>query len=274
MNWTRDLLKHNAKSVLKKSFFNAAGVCACYFTVNLIYSLLAWAGASFVNIDFLLANDQFEVSELVDEISRIFGRAYMLPFDINTLSSRNLWLIGSVVSIISIAIIVFILNPLEIGTYSFFIKNRENNEPVSTMFDSFCDGCYLRNVGAQLLRSIYTFLWSLVFVIPGIVKSYEYSMVPYLLAQNKGMSVSRAFDLSKFMTAGEKGRMFILDLSFIGWLMLLSFVSGIIAIPMIYYILYALLFMPYYFSVKTELYTALKEKVISCGFAGMNDFVL
>ena len=64
---------------------------------------------------------------------------------------------------------------------------------------------------------LYTFLWSLLLLIPGIVKAYEYRMVPYLLADYPELSTEEAFRISREMMNGEKMNTFILDLSFIGW---------------------------------------------------------
>ena len=60
-----------------------------------------------------------------------------------------------------------------------------------------------------------TFLWSLLLIIPGIVKSYEYRMIPYLLADHPEMSKDEAFAASKAMIDGNKWDAFVLDFSFI-----------------------------------------------------------
>jgi uncharacterized membrane protein len=71
------------------------------------------------------------------------------------------------------------------------------------------------------------FAWSLLFVIPGIVASYRYAMVPYLMADHPEMSVAQAFDRSKAMMKGHKGELFLLHLSFIGWLLLSAITLGL-----------------------------------------------
>lgn len=78
-----------------------------------------------------------------------------------------------------------------------------------------------------LLVGVYTFLWSLLFVIPGIVKSYSYSMATYILAENKGKSARECIDESKAMTNGHKMDLFVLSLSFIGWMLLCVITFGI-----------------------------------------------
>jgi uncharacterized membrane protein len=80
------------------------------------------------------------------------------------------------------------------------------------------------------LVGLFTFLWSLLFVIPGIVKTYAYSMSLYILAENKGKPALECINESKAMTNGHKMDLFVLNLSFIGWAMLVGLTFGIAAI--------------------------------------------
>lgn len=77
------------------------------------------------------------------------------------------------------------------------------------------------------LVGFFTFLWSLLFVIPGIIKSYSYSMSMYVLAENKGKAALECISESKRMTSGHKMDLFVLDLSFIGWALLGMITFGI-----------------------------------------------
>ncbi|MBR5136583.1 MAG: DUF975 family protein [Clostridia bacterium] len=80
------------------------------------------------------------------------------------------------------------------------------------------------------LVELKVFLWSLLFVIPGIVKTFSYSMAMYVLAENKGMSARKCIEESKKMTKGHKMELFVLALSFIGWGLLVVVTFGIAAI--------------------------------------------
>ena len=80
------------------------------------------------------------------------------------------------------------------------------------------------------LVGMYTFLWSLLFVIPGIVKGVSYSMATYVLAENKGKAASECIAESKKMTEGHKMDLFVLSLSFFGWILLCCVTFGIAAI--------------------------------------------
>lgn len=73
----------------------------------------------------------------------------------------------------------------------------------------------------NLLMSIYLFFWSMLFFIPGIVKTYSYAMTPYILLEHPELSANDAITRSRFMMDGNKWRLFCLELSFIGWELLL-----------------------------------------------------
>lgn len=77
---------------------------------------------------------------------------------------------------------------------------------------------------------LYIFLWSLLFIIPGIVKAYQYRMVPYILADRPELDQKEVFALSKQMMDGEKWNAFVLDLSFLGWHILGIITAGILEI--------------------------------------------
>ena len=74
---------------------------------------------------------------------------------------------------------------------------------------------------------LFTFLWSLLFYIPGIIKALSYSMSLYILAENKGKPALECINESKAMTEGHKAELFVLGLSFYGWLLLCGITFGI-----------------------------------------------
>ena len=103
----------------------------------------------------------------------------------------------------------------------------------------------------MFLMDLKTLLWLFLFIVPGIIKAYEYSMIPYLLAENPNLSADEAFSLSKQMTTGQKADLFVLDLSFIGWIILGLICCGI-----------GILFvLPYPEATRAEVYLNLKESV-------------
>ncbi len=84
-----------------------------------------------------------------------------------------------------------------------------------------------RNLGGMLWMQLFIWLWSLLFIIPGIVKYYAYSMAPYLLADTN-VSATDAIRISMKMTKGYKADIFVLQLSFIGWILLTVLTCGLL----------------------------------------------
>lgn len=101
----------------------------------------------------------------------------------------------------------------------------------------------------MLLSGVYTFLWSLLLVIPGIVKALAYSQVYFILAENPGLSAKEVLRRSEAMMIGHKAEYFMLNLSFIGWMILGPFTFGILYLWVI----------PYYEATMANYYRDLKN---------------
>ena len=86
---------------------------------------------------------------------------------------------------------------------------------------------YMRSLSVGALTYLYTFLWSLLFVIPGIVKAYSYAMTYFIAKENPDLTAEQAILASMKMMSGNKMKLFLLDLSFIGWIILSIFTFGI-----------------------------------------------
>lgn len=134
-----------------------------------------------------------------------------------------------VVLIIAIPMSVFLINPLEVGIKRFFVQNLKVDTNLREICYAF-DHDYLNCVKTLFFRDLFIFLWSLLFVIPGIIKAYEYRMVPYILGDNPNISREEAFALSNMMMQGNKWKAFVLDLSFLGWYILNGMTLGILGI--------------------------------------------
>ena len=98
-------------------------------------------------------------------------------------------------------------------------------DEVSVLFSRF--DIFLKTVGLELFMTLFTFLWGLLFVIPGIVATYRYRLAHYLMAENPELGIRQAVNMSKELMKGHKWRLFCLDLSFIGWGILASLTCGI-----------------------------------------------
>lgn len=154
--------------------------------------------------------------------------------------------------LIMLAIQIFVCNPIEIGGCSFFVENSDADAQPGpgSLFYAFQSGSYGNIVKTLFLRNLYTALWTLLLIVPGIVKAYEYRMIPYLLAENPDMDRHEAFRLSKEMMNGQKWNAFVLDLSFLGWDILSSFTFGLVGIFWTN---------PYRYAANAELYLTLKS---------------
>lgn len=138
-------------------------------------------------------------------------------------------LVMLVVVAVLLAMDAFLMNPLEVGGRNFFVSNLNRKADVKEVATAF-DHNYLSGVKTMFLRDLFTFLWSLLFIVPGIVKSYEYRMIPYLIAENPEMDHKTAFAESKRLMTGQKWSTFVLDLSFIGWHLLSIMTIGILGL--------------------------------------------
>lgn len=131
--------------------------------------------------------------------------------------------------VIAIPLYVFFLNPLEVGLKRFFVQNLRDRANVKEICYAF-DRNYMNCVKVLFFRDLYIFLWALLFLIPGIIKAYEFRMVPYILGENPDITKEQAFALSGEMMLGNKGKAFLLDLSFLGWYILSGLTLGLLGI--------------------------------------------
>lgn len=127
---------------------------------------------------------------------------------------------------------LFVVAPLGMGfalAFLLFVRGEAEEENLVTKpFSVF--NHYGRWLGASLLVLVFTFLWSLLFIIPGIVKAYSYAMTTYIVHDNPEMHVRECIRQSQRMMKGYKMKLFLLDLSFIGWILLgiISFGIGLL----------------------------------------------
>lgn len=127
------------------------------------------------------------------------------------------------------AIQILIYNPLRVGITRFFLRNLHQPANVAEVGRGF-DRNFSENFKTLFFMDLYIFAWSLLLVIPGIIKFYEYRMIPYLLADDPTMTRERAFAESRQMMDGNKWQTFVLDLSFIPWHLLAGLTLGILDI--------------------------------------------
>ncbi len=125
---------------------------------------------------------------------------------------------------------IVLLGPLTVGYVTVTLMLARGEKPrLEAMFEGIGTH-FVDRMLALLLTSIYTFLWSLLFIIPGIIKAYSYSMVPYILRDHPEMTATEAINRSREIMNGRKWNLFCLQFSFIGWILLCGLTFGILTL--------------------------------------------
>lgn len=125
---------------------------------------------------------------------------------------------------------IFAISPLEVGLLNSFLAfDRDTNKTdiIESMFRKGFAEDYLHKVLGMFLMDLFVFLWTLLLIIPGIIKSLAYAMTPFILAENPEIAAYDAIKLSEKMMMGHKWDLFVLCLSFIGWFILACLTFGI-----------------------------------------------
>ena len=194
-------LRLKARESLKGNYWPAVGVA---FVAAIFGALMINGGSYSLNIEERAA-------ELLGDLPRII-KTYLLiaAGGAGALSLVNL-ILGGVV---------------QLGYAQYLLKqqDREINsiKDLFSQFDRFGQG-FLQ----LFLRNLYAFLWGLLFLIPGIVKSFAYAMTPFLMAENPELTAKEAIKLSQERMMGHKGELFWLSLTFFGWSLLATLTGGI-----------------------------------------------
>ncbi len=226
--WTRAELKENAKKFFKYNYWKMV-------LVSLV--LLLGGGGTGGSVSYSNSTGRMYSSD---------GSVHMPQLTTFLLAFMGVFLAAMV---FGLALRLFLFNPLHVGAQRFFVVSHYQKAELGELGYAFSNG-YMNVVKTMFMRGLFTSLWTLLFIIPGIIKGYEYRMIPYILAENPGIDSREAFAVSKQMMDGNKWEAFVLDLSFIGWNILSAFTCGILAIFYVF---------PYVCMTDAELYVALKE---------------
>ena len=279
--WMRSELKQRAKENLRR--YRRSAILACL--ILLVLQMLAGTGnsnssaASSSNSTYNYMYNE----DIHDEQEEDSGAAYGLYTDDSFLSgitndtegvlnyfeeyamnesglgmfssvlSTEIVFMGILLAILRVILNFVIINPVIVGHASFFYKNRYEKTSVGELAFAFNREELFPVVKTMFLRDLYVTLWTLLLIIPGIVKNYAYRMVPFILSEYPQMSAKEALRLSDEMTRGHKAKMFVLDLSFFGWYLLGAITFGLSDIVFT---------TPYVYATEAELYHVLKEPFI------------
>lgn len=210
----RAQLKQEAKEVMRGAKVSPYGFTLVYLLIGLVLSFLGLYASAPSTIASL---EQFRDLNLNIQIPGY------LTF-LNSLPALPTGAAGFVSILVALVAAV-----LEAGVILYHLGVREGKEmPFSTLFEGF--GMAGRVIVLTLLEGIFVALWSMLFVIPGIVAAYRYRFALYNLCENPDLSAMDAIRMSKAQTRGFKGKLFVLDLSFIGWIFLSGLTCDILSI--------------------------------------------
>lgn len=271
ITWERKELKDKAKATLKRGYWKIV-------LVSFIFALISGGSSggssssgnynqikqdfkdsikqeySEVNEDYyyddeiVFEEDFDDVDDAVKEITNRMGED---DFDMATVAVIMSIVFVAVFIAILVAVVleVFLLNPLNVGCSRFFVNQSISDAELKEMGFAFKSN-YKNVIKIMFFKGLFEFLWSLLFIIPGIIKSYEYRMIPYILAENPDMSMEEVFAKSKQLMTEQKWNAFVLDLSFMGWIILGALTIGILNL---FYV------NPYMYLTNSELYLKLTE---------------
>ena len=214
MRSTSSDFKSRARDALSGNWFVAV-------IAGLVASILGGLAGSGSGISFNFESDDsatleqlLNELEIPQEMMGVILAAFAAIMVVAAIYSLVMFIVGSVVSI---------------GYSQFNLDLIDGHSPnVSTLFSRFSQ--WKTAIWASLLVSIRVFLWSLLFVIPGIIASYSYAMVPMVMADNPDMTAKEALEESKRLMEGNRWRLFCLYFSFIGWSFVCLFTFGIAAL--------------------------------------------
>ena len=279
--WIRSELKQRAKENLKR--YRRSAILACL--ILLVLQMLAGTGnsnSSATSSSNSTYNYMYN-EDIYDKQEEDSGAAYGLYTDDSFLSgitndtegvlnyfeeyamnesglgmfssvlSTEIVFMGILLAILRVILNFVIINPVLVGHASFFYKNRYEKTSVGELAFAFNREELFPVVKTMFLRDLYITLWTLLLIIPGIVKNYAYRMVPFILSEYPQMSAKEALRLSDEMTRGHKAKMFVLDFSFYGWYFLGAMTFGFANIVWTY---------PYVYATEAELYHELKQPFI------------
>ena len=251
MIWTRRELKEQAKEALHRNYWKIVLVTALLFLLGCetggfgnstkIFNTESGKGtnaeqAAEAEKSIITVNEEPRPGEWVGQIignGEIEAENFEIDFLGGVLFGIIAIAIFMIIFLILFAVIlavdIFLINPFEVGGKRFMRMSVEGTAQVKEIAYGF-DHSYKNVVKVLFYRDLYISLWTLLFIIPGIVKMYQYFLVPYILTEYPNMEYKTALQLSRDAMEGNKWKTFVLKLSFIPWDILGAFTFGILEI--------------------------------------------
>ena len=236
MMWTRKELKERAKEALKRNYWRIVLVSLIGMLIGggLGSSGISGGGSDIRDMASDNVKEHFTEHEN-DDVDWEGAEAVLddIQMDIRpqdivavVFTVIVVLIVAAIVLAVGIALDVLLLNPVQVGINRFMVKSLDDTARIAEVGYTF-DHNYKNGVKVMFFKDLYVVLWSLLFIVPGIYKAYQYRMVPYILGENPDMTYQEVLQRSKDMMDGQKWDAFVLDLSFILWHMLGGITCGL-----------------------------------------------
>ena len=223
--WNRADLKARGKAAFKANYWK------CVLVALILAVLIGGGAGSSVrkNDAEELSAEQRQVIESLEEMGdSSFAQALVSVVEKSSATSRVRVSLGGL-GVVGFVLSVLVFNPLIVGCYRFFLQNSRGGAELGELGAGF-RGDWGNVVLTMFLKNLFLVLWSLLLVVPGIIKAYSYRMVPYLLKEHPELKSTQAITMSRRLMNGHKWNAFVLDLSFLGWFLLSALTLGILHI--------------------------------------------
>jgi len=183
-----------------------------------------WASAVAVCLVAFLLGGAMIANNFLPEITfKWHGEITTLEDALTALTTLSHRFGGATFSIGALGLAEFILGGvIQLGYAKYLLKQHNRHDhSIHDLFSEF--ERFGQGFAQKFLRGLYSTLWGLLFIIPGIVKTYSYAMTPFIMAEHPNLTAQEAISASKDLMDGHKWELFVLRLSFIGW----SFVAAL-----------------------------------------------
>lgn len=159
---------------------------------------------------------------------------------------------GGAIAGLAVLLLIFVYLPINFGLLRTFLAFARDKRPLTIegLFCAFNNTYYWKAIGTGLLSGIYTFLWTLLLIVPGIIKGLSYAMALYIVSDNPEIGCDEAIERSMAMMRGHKMRLFLMQLGMIGWSLLSLLTLGIAMLWIVPY--YQTVFANFYLEIKAE----------------------
>ncbi len=233
--WTRSELKQRGKLAFKANYWKCV-------LVSLILVILTGASSG----GSAAGNSDEEGNSLMNALQTA---SQQTGISVGAIVGIVFGVIG-VAFVIGLVISILVKNPFIVGCRSFYLNNSDAPANFGQIAAGFSKFGYGRVILTMFLHDLLIGIGFFLLIIPGIILTYSYRLVPYILAENPEISGMDALKKSADMMRGQKWNAFVLDLSFIGWMLLAIITCGIVGI---FYV------DPYMHATDAELYKAIRD---------------